>query len=446
MKPISAMALFFMVLYSSAWGAQPDAPDYSGQWDVTASFAEGTASAVLTLSETGGRYTGSSGPLDAIGALPLQYSGTLEGPTLVLTLATIPLLPESVGTLRLNIAADGLRGNGALYREPVAVTATRRVQMEHQPRTYDYVPTRYFTRLSAATPPVLRVYPGDSVRTSTLDANGQDEKHQWASMPGNPVTGPFYVEGAMPGDTLVIHLTRVRPNQTRAGMVCWTLNARALPSGTAQLPPSPCSFFWNLDAQKGVATPSNAGDRLKNFKVALRPMIGTIGVAPPSNQSIGATYIGSYGGNLDYNRMTEGVSLYLPVYQAGALLYLGDAHAAQGDGEITGQGLETSMAVEFKVDLIKGSSLGMPWLEDDEYVMVSGIGHSLNEALQAGTGGMLEWLKQKYRLEMSDAALILGTSIDYDVASVLGMPHVVAKVRKDVLAQIVTSEPSPQSN
>ncbi len=118
------------------------------------------------------------------------------------------------------------------------------------------------------------------------------------------------------------------------------------------------------------------------------------------------------------------------------MLSLGDAHAAQGDGEITGQGLETSMAVEFKVDLLKGQRIGRPWAEDEQYVMVSGIGNSLSDALQGATGGMMDWLKQKYQLEITDMTLVLGTSIQYDVASVLGTPHVVAKVRKDVLARI----------
>ncbi len=274
------------------------------------------------------------------------------------------------------------------------------------------------------------------MRTTTVDANGQDERSEWGSMPGNPQTGPFYVEGAMPGDTLVVHLTRVRVNRPRAGMVCWGFNGAALPPGQGSSPIAPCSFYWTLDAASNTARPEQPSERMKNFSVPLRPMIGTIGVAPPANQTLAAPYVGQYGGNLDYNGLVEGVTLYLPVYRAGALLSLGDAHAAQGDGEITGQGLETSMAVEFRVDLLKNQRLGRPWAEDDRFVMVSGIGNSLSEALQGATSGMMEWLKQKYRLEITDMTLVLGTSIQYEVASVLGTPHVVAKLRKDVLARI----------
>src|SRR5437899_8935481 len=118
-------------------------------------------------------------------------------------------------------------------------------------------------------------------------------------------------------------------------------------------------------------------DKLKNYSVPLRPMLGCIGVAPGGNMALRSGFLGPYGGNMDYNQMREGVTVYLPVFQPGALLFMGDGHAAQGDGELTGNALETSMDIEFTVDLIRDKSSGGPRAENDEYLMAMGIGGSL---------------------------------------------------------------------
>ena len=131
------------------------------------------------------------------------------------------------------------------------------------------------------------------------------------------------------------------------------------------------------------------------------------------------------------------MTLYLPVYQAGALLSMGDGHAVQGEGEITGQGLETSMDVELTVDLIPGHLMDQPWAENDEYVMMSGIGGSLTEALQNATGGLSNWLRTYYGLNTSEVATVLANTIRYDVAEIVdGHVHVAAKIGKSVLAQL----------
>ncbi len=122
-------------------------------------------------------------------------------------------------------------------------------------------------------------------------------------------------------------------------------------------------------------------------------MLGCVGVAPAHGESIRTVNLGAYGGNLDYGGVHEGATVYLPVFQPGALLFIGDGHARQGDAELTGTGLETSMDVEFTVELIQGESLGQPRIEDDEYVMISGIGGSLDDALRLATSGMSRWLK-----------------------------------------------------
>jgi acetamidase/formamidase len=123
-----------------------------------------------------------------------------------------------------------------------------------------------------------------------------------------------------------------------------------------------------------LAKPS---DRLKNFKIKLNPMLGCVAVAPATGQSFRTGWPASFGGNMDYNGLREGVTVYLPVNVPGALLFVGDGHAAQGDGELTGDALETSMDIEFTVDLIRGQRTQGPRMENDEWLMASGIANSL---------------------------------------------------------------------
>ena len=140
---------------------------------------------------------------------------------------------------------------------------------------------------------------------------------------------------------------------------------------------------------------------------------------------------------MDYNQMREGTTLYLPVYAPGALLFIGDGHAAQGDGELTGDALETSMRVEFTVNVIKGESMGGPRAENDEFLMSLGIGNSLDDALKMATTRLVNWLQKDYKLEPNEAAIVLGTAMRYDIAEVVDpLVHIVAKVPKSALAQL----------
>jgi acetamidase/formamidase len=166
-------------------------------------------------------------------------------------------------------------------------------------------------------------------------------------------------------------------------------------------------------------------------------MLGCVAVAPPANQSYRSGWLGNWGGNMDYNGLREGVTVYLPVFQEGAILFVGDGHALEGDGELTGDALETSMDVEFTVNLIRGQRIRGPRFESDEYVMASGIGGSLPDALQEATTSLAEWLEHDYKLNANEAALVLGTSIRYDIAEVVDpQVHIVAKVAKSVVAQL----------
>ena len=169
----------------------------------------------------------------------------------------------------------------------------------------------------------------------------------------------------------------------------------------------------------------------------LKPMLGCVGVAPPQTQSFRSGNLGSYGGNMDYNQLVEGTTVYLPVYHPGALLFVGDGHAAQGDGELTGDALETSTEWTFAVDVIRGRNLGNPRLENAEYLMASGISNSLPEALQSATTNLSAWLQGEYQLNAAEIGVVLGTGMRYEVAEVVDpQVHIVAKIAKSLLAPI----------
>ena len=249
-------------------------------------------------------------------------------------------------------------------------------------------------------------------------------------MGGNPETGPFYVEGVMPGDTLANKFHRIRLNRDSAD------SGNRIVSGELKAGYYRDAKFdseWKLDREAGVEMLAKPTDRLKNFKVKLQPMLSCVGVAPPANQSFRSGWLGSWGGNMDYNGIREGVTVYLPVYQEGALLFVGDGHALEGDGELNGDALETSMNVAFTVDLIRGKSTQWPRFENDEDLMASGIAGSLQDALQRATTELARWLEWDYKLSPNESGIILGTSIRYESKQrVRHIPHLLRKREGDV--------------
>jgi len=300
---------------------------------------------------------------------------------------------------------------------------------------HEFVPTTFQRQFSSAIPPVLHVWPGDTVHTTTVDAGGTDEKGVTRVLGGNPQTGPFYVETATPGDVLVVRLNRVRLNRDWAisddGIV-----GRAMDSGLAvKMKDGFKNVRWRLDRERGVAMLEKPTDRLKSFAIPVRPMLGCVAVAPgfgaapfPTGDS------GRFGGNMDFNEVVEGATVLLPVNQPGALLYIGDGHAAQGDGELNGNALETSMDVEFTVDVIANKGLMTPRVETPTHIMTVGLGGTLEEALRSATAGLGQWLEQDYELTPSEIAIVLGSAVEYAVSEVADRnAGIVAKLRKDRL-------------
>jgi amidase len=283
---------------------------------------------------------------------------------------------------------------------------------------------------------VLHIFPGDTVHTESVDAGGWDARGTHRVFGGNPLTGPFYIEGAMPGDALVVKLTRVRLNRDSAQSGDGVVGSALDPYYFRDQPKiEHFDSEWKLDRETQTGTLKNPTDRLKNYKIPLRPMIGCIGVAPPANQSFRSGHLGNWGGNMDYNQIVEGTTVVLPVYLPGALLFIGDGHATQGDGELAGDALETSMEIEFTVDVERDANIDAARFENDEYVMTSGVGNSLEDALQGATTGMSQYLEKRYKLNPAEVGIVLDTAMRYDIAEVVDPEvHIVAKLLRKALA------------
>ena len=297
--------------------------------------------------------------------------------------------------------------------------------------------------VSATNKPVLTVFPGDTIHTTTVDAGGTDEKGVTRVLGGNPETGPFYIETAGPGDVLAVHFTRLRLNRDWAvsddGIV-----GRGLDSDlAAKMKDLGKTVRWHLDRERGVATPEKPAEHMARYTVPLRPMMGCVATAPSAAQAPpGTGDSGRWGGNMDFNEIVEGATVYLRVSVPGALLYVGDGHAAQGDGELNGNALETSMDVEFTVDVIPAKRIMGPRVESATHIMAVGLDGSLDDAFRTATASMAQWLADDYKLTPSEVAQVLGTSAEYKVSEVADRnAGIVLKINKERLQAFTPVKP-----
>jgi len=302
------------------------------------------------------------------------------------------------------------------------------------PTTHEFTPTQYHIAIGAWDP-VLRIESGDSVQTSTVDSRGQDKHGNQASERGNPQTGPFYVEGAEPGDVLAVRFDSIVPNRNWSFTSAYVSYSVIDPGFVPQFPRDRGQVDWDIDVARGVASPRAPEGLRGKLEVPLDPMLGCFGVAPGRGQAISCATSGPHGGNMDYNGFRTGVTVYLPVFVPGALFQLGDGHATQGDGEITGNGTEISMDVTFTAWIHrKQHPIGWPRAENDEYVMAAGNARPLDQALQHATTELLKWLREDYALDYSAASVMLGQTIKYDVGNVFDPAYtMVAKMAKKYL-------------
>lgn len=314
--------------------------------------------------------------------------------------------------------------------------SARRVNTGATPKSYDYAPSAngYSLYFASNGAPVLRLNSGDTVRTKTVDASGTDENSKRVSAPGNPLTGPFYSENTLPGDVLVIKLKQVQTNRS------WAFSGRALMDNVLDASYLRERKFdridnaWLIDKEKGIVRLEKLSDNLKNLTVPLEPFLGCIGVAPPDGASIRSRDSGVFGGNMESRYVRAGATVYLPVFQEGAYLFLGDGPANQGDGELTGDALETSMNVEFTVEILESQWNRTPRIETDESLISIGISGSLDNATRTATSDMARWLERRNKLNSSEVAMVMGFAIQYEIADLVP-PYltVLSRIPKKVL-------------
>lgn len=280
-----------------------------------------------------------------------------------------------------------------------------------------------------------RIRAGEVVTTQTVDSSGKDFQGKEVTGGPNPLTGPFYVEGAEPGDALLIQFRKVRMNRDwgyssyRLGLFAMTpeyiektyppmYKMDAVRKGFAHYVP------WDLDREKGLVRLREPGSKAIFMEFPARPMLGCVGVAAAGDWAPTSSPSGPYGGNLDYNRIGEGATVLLPVYHPGALLFLGDGHALQGDGEPTGNGVETSMDVEFSVTVRKRARLTGPRVETADAIISIGsqpeFQSSLDRALEMATTDMVQYLMTDYGLEEWAAHLLIAFQGKYEVVTARG--------------------------
>jgi amidase len=312
-----------------------------------------------------------------------------------------------------------------------------------EPRIYHYT--------FGPNPPALTVKSGDSVVVKTRDAGGFDEnmepmpEAQKAKGQGtelcerNPLVGPVYIQEAEPGDTLAVHIQKIKLNRNSA----WSRHRSYFGSLTGEGPgkqlflnePVPeARFDWHLDLERNTGTLELKVSLQKQIQIPLHPFLGSIGVAPRFGRVEPSLTPGEYGGNMDCVETREGTTLYLPVWVRGAYFAFGDVHAAQGDGEVCGVALETTAEVTVKLDVLKGKSFDWPRMEDETHIMTTGSGRPLMDCIRIALVEMVKWLVDDYGFEKWEAFQAMSQTATIRVGNIVDPNYtVVAKFPKDYL-------------
>jgi acetamidase/formamidase len=438
-----APALLMAGLIVSVQSVQ--AADLSGKWiaEISGPTLLEPAYAHVTLQDSANSLAGTWGA-DAI-------AGSVKGADI--TFVVTNGAGSNIGSMIGKLSGDAIAGAGTLAglgrraggfpnHAPVPVemkfVLTREPEPPAKPREINYEPTTFQAYYYAGNKPGIHIFPGDIVHTWAPDSAGTDKNLKRVALGGNSNIGPVYVEGALPGDTLVVHLIKIAPNRSTARQGSRIQQFGVTPAyNLAAKYDTGFNGEYLLDNATGTAVLSHPTDALKNFKLTMKPMLGCISVAPPGFEAFTGPHLGPYGGNLDYNGTVSGTTMYFPVFHPGALFGFGDGHAAMADGEVTQTGLETSMAVDFSVEVIRGYQTQGVREEDGEYIISFGVAGSLQEALKVSTAQLATWIKHDYGLTDSEVALFLGAVMKYEVTELVDPEFdVVSKVPKSALAML----------
>lgn len=311
----------------------------------------------------------------------------------------------------------------------------------------EFTPTfEQFAYTFGGAAPIMRVKPGQALRLWSEDAFNRaltsvdDKSSEKVDLRYvNPQTGPFWVEGAEPGDTLAIHFVDLTPARD------WGASA-AIPffggltstDRTAMLqdPLPDTTWIYHLDSTRNTV---GFQARHSDFTVELpvEPMLGTVGVAPAAGEVRTSLVPERFGGNMDTPQMKAGTTCFLGVNVEGALFSIGDGHYRQGEGEACGTAVEGAMTTTLIVDLIKGSTAAAPtWprLEDDTHWMAVGSSRPMEDSWRIGQVELVRWFEQLYGLHTMDAYQLLSQITEVPIANVVDANYsVVVKARKSLL-------------
>jgi amidase len=271
----------------------------------------------------------------------------------------------------------------------------------HQKGAYGYV-------FGPFAEPVARVAQGEEVEVHTADAFGNvltSEDQAVSSVLGpylNPQTGPLFIEGAEPGDTLAVTILDIQPTRDWA-VSCTVPYFGGLTSTrwTAMLQPPLEERVWIYQRTQ------SGGFRYRDkWEIPWAPFFGTIGTAPHL-EAISSLSPGAHGGNMDVPDVTIGNTVYLPVHHPGALFYAGDAHAAQGQGELCGVALEIAAKGRFRFAVIKGKAIEWPRIESADQSMSIGSARPMEDAARIAYTDLVDWLARDYGFDRLDAYQLL---------------------------------------
>ncbi|HET6176466.1 MAG TPA: acetamidase/formamidase family protein [Candidatus Sulfotelmatobacter sp.] len=267
--------------------------------------------------------------------------------------------------------------------------------------------------LFATAEPVAHLKPGDILDTNTLDCfgNGIKKPGDTLSMAkgDNPLAGPFYVEGAQPGDTLAVKILDLQVDGD-TGVGAFSPGFGSL-NGTHYTPvleaPLPERvWFYHIDHAANTAT-FKAVDTDFSVKIPMHPFFGCIGVAPANGEARTSIVPAEFGGNMDSPEASAGNTVYFPVNVKGGLLYLGDGHAAMGDGEAAGSAIEVPLKARVQLSVIKGRTIEWPEFENDDAIMTVGAYRPVDDAFRIAMTELVHWIHRDYGLSELDAYELL---------------------------------------
>src|SRR3954454_15983960 len=276
--------------------------------------------------------------------------------------------------------------------------------------------------------PIRRIAPGSVLRLWSEDAFGgvlrsvhdlSSEKVDLRFV--NPQTGPFYVDGAQPGDALALHFVRVEPARDWAASATIPFfGGLTSTDRTATLQDALPDTTWIFHLDRAANTVTFAAQHT-DLQIALpvEPMLGTVGVAPPGGEVRSSLVPERFGGNMDTPQMRPGTTCFLGVNVEGALFSVGDGHYRQGEGEACGTAVEGAMTTTLIVELIKGGAPAWPRLEDDTSWMAVGSCRPLEDAWRIGAVEMVRWLGELYGLHPMDGYQLLSQISEVPIANVV---------------------------